>query len=264
MTDFAPTILGALTGTWLGEGAWVSYDFEADRHPAKALRVVRTHEAIACAAFGDLRAIERQPGPGRPAGLYYAHSATEATTGRPLFVEPGVWMAHEASADADIVRLARPPRGHGMVVAAGSATSIPGAPRIPCVSTRPIDLATGRPLTVESGSPSEVHEPAAELPGAAIEDPNALLRRRIEGEDIKATSILAVAGGPGTEQRLRDLPFSVVNPDALSLQAVFWIETLRGGDRGEERMQLQYSQTVVRSVDGVGWPSISVATLVRR
>jgi hypothetical protein len=47
------------------------------------------------------------------------------------------------------------------------------------------------------------------------------------------------------------------------MNSIFWIETVQRPD-GSQFLQLQYTQTVLLVFDGIVWPHISVATLIKR
>ena len=60
-----------------------------------------------------------------------------------------------------------------------------------------------------------------------------------------------------------NIPFVVANATANSFAAIFWIETVQNSD-GSCFLQLQYTQTVLLEFNGVKFPHISVATLIKR
>ena len=47
------------------------------------------------------------------------------------------------------------------------------------------------------------------------------------------------------------------------MDAIFWMETVRDAN-GYARRQLQYSQTVLLNFNGLSWPHVSLATLVKQ
>jgi hypothetical protein len=71
-----------------------------------------------------------------------------------------------------------------------------------------------------------------------------------------------------------NIPFVNTNADAISLDAIFWIETVvPPPEVGEPFLQLQYTQTVILKFPPgpagpnnppINWPHISVATLVKQ
>jgi hypothetical protein len=91
-------------------------------------------------------------------------------------------------------------------------------------------------------------------------------------EPGSVVNILAPAGGtvaipaPGggtINSGIVNLPFVVQNANAVTLDAIFWIETVEQAD-GSTFLQLQYTQTVNLQFLGVNWPHIGVATLVKQ
>jgi hypothetical protein len=50
---------------------------------------------------------------------------------------------------------------------------------------------------------------------------------------------------------------------AAQMDAIFWIETLQESD-GAIKHQLQYSQKVTLNFNGLSWPHVSVATLIKQ
>ena len=61
---------------------------------------------------------------------------------------------------------------------------------------------------------------------------------------------------------IENIPFLAVNADAISMEAIFWIETVQL-EGGGTLLQLQYTQTVILNFDEINWPHISVATLLK-
>ena len=63
-----------------------------------------------------------------------------------------------------------------------------------------------------------------------------------------------------------NVPFLVKNANAVSLDAIFWIETVTQLNQpgSDPFLQLQYTQRVILDFDNVHWPHISVATLVKQ
>jgi len=60
-----------------------------------------------------------------------------------------------------------------------------------------------------------------------------------------------------------NIPFVTANANASQLDAVFWIETVPGGP-GVSFVQLQYTQTVTLNFEGIQWPHITLATLLKQ
>lgn len=111
-----------------------------------------------------------------------------------------------------------------------------------------------------------------------IGDPTELLRKQLPaGQKIVETVILKVSTSlpPGPtdavpaaalpssgSQGVSNIPFNKFNADAVHMESTFWIETVQRGDNSKF-LQLQYSQLVVLRFDGVDWPHITVATLIK-
>jgi hypothetical protein len=59
-----------------------------------------------------------------------------------------------------------------------------------------------------------------------------------------------------------NIPFVVKNANAVQMDAIFWIETVKH-PLDTEFFQLQYIQRVILDFDKIHWPHISVATLIK-
>lgn len=96
------------------------------------------------------------------------------------------------------------------------------------------------------------------IPEGAVANPNLVLTDAI-GQDITETVVLAISTKPSGG--IENIPFLVENADAISMNAIFWIETVQL--EGGMSLQLQYTQTVLLNFEGINWPHISVATLLK-
>jgi hypothetical protein len=77
-------------------------------------------------------------------------------------------------------------------------------------------------------------------------------------------SVSVPAPGGGTvNSGIINIPFVVKNANAVTLEAIFWIETVQQPD-GSTFLQLQYTQTINLQFLGINWPHITVATLVKQ
>ena len=54
------------------------------------------------------------------------------------------------------------------------------------------------------------------------------------------------------------------NARATQVEASFWIETIAGKGGKPDKHQLQYTQRVQLDFNGIHWPHVTVATLVRQ
>jgi hypothetical protein len=196
-------------------------------------------------------------------GLTYLQRISDAVHGGGLHIEPGIWLSVPATtappAEPSVVRLATVPHGTS-VLAQGEAFFSEGGPQIAPVSSRPIEVERPSPLELEGYL--EQYEGAQLPPGipdGAVENPNLVLTEAIKGQTIIETVVLSIStelsGG------IENIPFLVENADAVSMNAIFWIETVQL--EGGTLLQLQYTQTVMLRFDNIEWPHISVATLLK-
>ncbi len=196
-------------------------------------------------------------------GLTYLQRVSDAVTNGGLHIEPGIWLSVPAttapSAEASVVRLATVPHGNSLL-AQGQAFVVDGGPRIDPVSSRPIEVKSPSPLNLEGYlEPYENPVLPPGIPEGAVENPNVVLTEAIKGQTITETVVLRIS----TESSggIENIPFLVENADAVSMEAIFWIETVQL--EGGTLLQLQYMQKVMLRFDNIDWPHISVATLLK-
>ena len=118
-----------------------------------------------------------------------------------------------------------------------------------------------------------------------VDNPNSVLAQAVAGKTILSTIVLRIStadltptpnqppqpppppppptSGGGTSnigflQGVGNAP----NAQAGQMDAVFWIETVQDGEGLE--LFLQYSQRVLLNFNGLSWPHVSVATLVKQ
>jgi hypothetical protein len=197
-------------------------------------------------------------------GLTYLQRVSDAVTSGGLHIEPGIWINVPATkvpdAPASVVRLANIPHGNSLL-AQGSGFEVAGGPVIGPASSTPIDEKTGAPpARLGYLDPFLVAKPPAPIPPAAVANPNLVLSEAIEGQKFSKTVVLTISTEPAGG--IENIPFLVKNADAVSLTAIFWIETIELPG-GATRLQLQYTQTVALSFLGIKWPHVSVATLLK-
>jgi hypothetical protein len=231
-------------------------------------------------------------------GLIYLQKVANATTGEGMHVEPGLWLNMP---DLTIARLGTIPHGDSLLAQGDVLDFIPGPPPIQKIHPAPfkLDPNTGQRINVSDPVLSAVFTNASTNPPAGvtaglIADPNSLLQddintlassqRKIIKTDtlfvssnpiggINGTRIVAPtpqpsptapsAPPPDPTGGIVNIPFIRLNANAMSLSAIFWIETIQNPD-GHESMQLQYTQTVILDFDDIKWPHISVATLIKQ
>lgn len=181
-----------------------------------------------------------------------------------------------------IARLGSIPHGDS-ILAQGTFMTLERAPRF--------DVADPTPFFIDGdGKRQNITDPQymslltnavapAGIPQEAIMNPNILLENAIKDQNIIKTVSIFLDANPidGVANKeavapvggITNIPFVNVNANAMSLSAIFWIETVQNPDNSTF-LQLQYTQTVILdfpvfdengNVFDVKWPHISVATL---
>jgi hypothetical protein len=172
---------------------------------------------------------------------------------------------------------------HGTtILAQGTASQESGPPTIPTASLAPTTPA-GAPegafaeLQLDQPTNLRTNPIPAEITQDLVTDPNSLLRTKLIGLNVTATTVLTVStadtsvpgGGtvntaflagppsPGGQQGTGEQG----NASANLVEAIFWIETVTAEGDSPAFMQLQYSQTVMLDFNGIRWPHVTVATL---
>jgi hypothetical protein len=183
-----------------------------------------------------LQTIQDVTVPAQPVGIHF---------------EPGLWMAVPSTTDpgegSTLVRMASIPHGT-TIIAQGRSFPIAGKPDIAAVDITPFQ--TGKPDSKIS-FPSQVvdNKDTARIPQdltsfaaagtitqAMLTDPATLLRSHIASQTITATQVITISTDPasplfggGTDNvafLLGDPAAAAPNADAVTLDAVFWIETV--------------------------------------
>jgi hypothetical protein len=98
-----------------------------------------------------------------------------------------------------------------------------------------------------------------------------VLRAQIAGQTFVETIVIQITTSfpsPLTNsppvQGIVSIPFVVKNANTTQLDAIFWIEKVVHPKSPKRHfMQLQYVQRVLLDFDGIHWPHVSVATLVK-
>jgi len=278
-----------LVGTWRGTGfnqIWRPFHGTQDRF----LELNETIETLQ---------IEEIPGdiPNRGllqadinlAGLRYMQQIQDAKVlgpnGKPagIHVEPGLWINIPATTNPQdpttIARMANIPHGTSLVAQGSAFPAINQAPTFAPASITPFTIAPPHsPINFPEtnlGIATAFRTPQADIPNvtqAMVNNPNIVLANAIAGHDIVSTTTLKVSttdlnppsSGGGTSN-IAFLQGAVGGPNALSAQidAIFWIESVKEAN-GSIRLQLQYSQTVLLNFNGLSWPHVSVATLLKQ
>ena len=106
-----------------------------------------------------------------------------------------------------------------------------------------------------------------------MDNPNTVLQAGIAEKKITSTTVLKISTPPSTGGGTSNIAFlqgngAGPNASAAQMDATFWIEQIADGDgKGDDkrgRLQLQYTQLVLLNFNGLSWPHVSVATLVKQ
>jgi hypothetical protein len=167
-----------------------------------------------------------------------------------IHFEPGVWLnVPETTVPPEGVTLARMASiPHGTTInAQGTSTTIPGAPTIPPVNITPTFINGGAPFRFKNQNakdpntfrlPQDLSSFIADgtITQEILDDPNLLLRRRAEAQNILSTDEITIdtnpadplfGGGTDNIAFLRGDPNGAnPNADAVHVTATFWIETV--------------------------------------
>ncbi|WP_309704232.1 MULTISPECIES: heme-binding protein [unclassified Sphingomonas] len=210
------------------------------------------------------------------AGLHYLQQVND-NHGNGLHLEPGVWLTvpatTEPSVPLSVVRMGSIPHGT-TILAQGLVTSESRAPQFAVADITPFVIGdpTQKLVFPETNLsiPTEFRSEPSLIAGvtqAMVDDPNSVLQAALAGQDVVSTTNLILTTGPtpiigGGTANTAFLQGDAAGPnaDAVSMEAIFWIEQVRQSD-GSIVLQLQYTQTVLLDFNGLSWPHVSVATL---
>jgi hypothetical protein len=261
--------LGPLTdlpGTWVGAGFNVIWLPVFQGHPSFRLKINATSEITTITKIGgnipnrgsiqpDLNFL----------GLHYLQQVSDAITHGQLHIEPGLWLnlpSTPAGPDPNegvVARLATIPHGNALLAQGGTFQIL--RPTFPAEDTTP-----GPPVPAQApGMLNTAILPPGTPPGSA-KNPNLILAAAIFGQTITRTVVLRIATDFPTNPPsggIENIAFVESNANATRMSATFWIESVRQRD-GSLTLQLQYTQKVILRFDGIDWPHVSVATLVKQ
>ncbi len=210
-----------------------------------------------------------------------------------LHIEPGIWASVPQTSDPavppTVVRMASIPHGTA-VEAQGFFQVLSGGPQeIPDNNILPFSF--GQPPPPNSAFASVAAEfPELDLsiqtnfrftsPGVTqtmVVNPNSViqeaLQASLQGKTMKSRTFLhvqtpndpRVQGGGG----LANTAFLTAgtaggNAKCTQVEATFWIETIGGAGGQPDTLQLQYTQEVILDFNGIHWPHVTVATLIKQ
>ena len=285
-------LLSQLAGTWVGKGFnQIWRPFNGVPQQDRFLELNQTTETLQFEIIpGDIPNRGLLQADINLRGLRYLQQVQDAVVvgpdGQPagLHLEPGLWLTVPATTNpqdaATVARLGTIPHGTS-ILAQGSARRTPGAPTIPATDIRPFSISQPHvfPPFEESdlSKPSAFRTPLEDIPGvtqAMVDDPNSILVAAIAGQKIETTTTLRIStstaavqppsSGGGTAN-IAFLQGAAGGPNAQAVQvdATFWIEEVQQPD-GSLTLQLQYTQRVLLNFNGLSWPHVSVATLLKQ
>jgi hypothetical protein len=266
--------LNDLPGRWTGSGFNLIARPDAAQHNDIFLELNLTNETLEFSTIGS-------PIPNRGSaqgdiflrGVHYLQQISDAKTNGALHIEPGIWLTIPATtappSPPSVARLACVPHGDA-ACAAGEAASAKGKPNIAPANTVPFPVGASTP---PPGAPNEFPEydlaapspfrTSANLLGGItqdmVDDPTVALRHALHNQTILQTTTLHVTTHHGGG--VNNIPFITTNANAVFMSATFWIEKIQGPHG--EFLQLQYVQTVLLDFEGLNWPHVSVATLLK-
>ena len=290
----APSPLGALealVGIWKGRG------FNQIWRPNQpADRFLELNETIETLEFAEIPGDIPNRGLGvlgQPDinlhGLTYLQQVQDANVlgpnGNPagIHIEPGIWIniptTTNPSDTATVSRMANIPHGTAFVAQGTVLPTISQAPSFPVVSITPFGIGQPGnlvqfPAETDLSNPSTLRTPPTDIPNVTqdmVDNPNVFLSHATNLNLITSTATLNISTLPlnppssgGGTSNIAFLQGAAGGPNAQAAQmdATFWIETFE--ESGQIKFQLQYSQRVLLNFNGLSWPHVSVATLIKQ
>jgi len=275
----------SLRGTWRGSGfnqIWRPFHGSQDRF----LELNETKEVLQFVEIkGDIPNRGLLQSDITLHGLTYLQKINDANVvqnGKPagIHIEPGIWVSVPPTTNpqdpATVARLANIPHGTSFV-AQGTATAGNGAPVIPPADITPFVINQPNNLIhfpeTNLGVATNFRTPPGDIPHvsqAIVNNPNVVLAPALTGKTIKAVTTLRISTTPlnhptsgGGNANIAFLQGAGGGPNAQSAQvdAIFWIEEFE--ENGKKGLQLQYTQRVLLNFNGLSWPHVSVANLIK-
>jgi hypothetical protein len=272
--------LAELAGSWVGPGFNLGSLPDKQHNNPFRLQVSATWEMLELTPIGGMIPIRAsRQNDIALTGLTYRHQIVDGYTRQGLHFEPGLWLnvpsTTDPAQDATVVRQAARIQHGGALLAQGHAFSAAGGPVIAAVASIPFtgeipDLNAMPATTItfpEYTAPyADTLLPAERVPyglnvAQIIENPTVVLQAAVAGQNIIHTNVITISTVPAGG--IVNIPFIVQNANATRLDAIYWIERVRGSE-GEEFLQLQYVQRIILDFNGIRWPQISVATMVKQ
>jgi hypothetical protein len=222
-------------------------------------------------------------------GLTYLQQIQDANVlgpnGQPagIHLEPGLWLNVPSTTNPQdpptVARLANIPHGTSLIAQGTVLPALNQAPTFPAVSITPFLIGDPNnlipfPTETNLSNPSTLRTPLTDIPHVTqqmVDNPNVFLSGAANLGQITSTTTLQIStidlnpptSGGGTSN-IAFLQGAAAGPNAQAAQmdAFFWIETFT--ENGQTKHQLQYSQRVLLNFNGLSWPHVSVATLIKQ
>jgi hypothetical protein len=261
--------LGPLTdlpGTWVGAGFNVVWLPVHGGHPNFRLKINSTSEILTIAKIGgnipnrgsiqpDLNFL----------GLHYLQQVSDEVTHGQLHIEPGLWLnlpptpANPNPNVSVVARLATIPHGNALLAQGSTFQTVKPAFALEDTTPGPTAPPQASGMLLGAVLPRGV-------PWGSAQNPNLVLEAAISKQTITKTVVIQIATDFVTvppSGGISNIAFVESNANATRMSATFWIESVRQRD-GSLTLQLQYTQRVILSFNGIDWPHVSVATLVQQ
>ena len=290
--------LAILSGTWKGQGfnqIWRPFH----GGPPAQDRFLELNQTIETLQFeeipGDIPNRGLLQNDINLHGLRYLQQVQDAVVLGPngelagIHVEPGIWVAVPPTTNPQdpttVARLANIPHGTSLVAQGSALPAISGPPNIDPTSIAPFGIGTPPPPnnTVSPppfternlSQPTQFRTDLGDIPNVTqeiVDNPNKVLQLGLQGKTVISTVTIKISTTPpnpptsgGGISNIAFLQGAGAGPNAAAAQmdAIFWIETLQEPD-GKIKHQLQYSQKVLLNFNGLSWPHVSVATLIKQ
>jgi hypothetical protein len=255
--------LSAFTGTWTGSGFNTIFRPQKATTPFpipvpgdNVLELNLTSETLSFSpSLGSIPNRGTVQGDLFMNGVPYIQAISDVTnpgqsTG--IHFEPGIWLSvPPTTVPAEVVTVARMASiPHGTTIEAqGIVVTSAGPPTIKPVDITPTVIKTGVKVP-KFASQTAANQQTARIPQdltpfmlqgtinqALLDDPNSLLRNQIAGQTILSTTTLIIATnsalplfGGGTDNiafLLGDPAVANPNAQAITMSAIFWIETVQ-------------------------------------
>jgi hypothetical protein len=224
-------------------------------------------------------------------GLTYLQQVADANVkgsdGNPagIHIEPGIWVNIPTTTNpADpttVARLASIPHGT-TILAQGTPFVFAGPPVFSPSNITPFKIGDPTafvPFPEQTlTNPSAFRSPPSDIVGvtqAMLNDPNSVLAAALVGKTVTSTTVLQISTAlrtppaPTSGGGTANIAFLVgdaggPNANAVQMEATFWINQFKDNATGATGLMLQYTQRVLLNFNGLSWPHVSVASLIKQ